>query len=326
MDGLRRSDGGGTDPLAIDETFALLGNEHRLAILRTLWEAYDPLEKSQGLSFSALFEASDLADSGQFNYHLDKLWETYVEKTDGDYRLTPVGLRLVQSVVAGATRKATFGPTEIDIDCWNCGSATAVQYTDGRFYHVCTGCRGNFDDPSMPEGTISGQKLPPAGLANRSPEDLFATVAFRERPRKALVSGGVCPQCSGVLDSTVDICDDHETAEYELCSVCGYVAQVRVEWVCTVCKFYSTATPAGMVTNHPAVIAFFHDHGLTDGEPYSPVPFERIRALEADRRDVDVEYELRARDPVRIDVRFRYDGDELGLRLDEEMSVVEVRK
>lgn len=76
-----------TDP-GIAEAFKILGNETRLATLIVLWDARDPWDPHDGLSFSEIYERIDVGDSGQFNYHLDKLVPHFVEETEDGYRLT----------------------------------------------------------------------------------------------------------------------------------------------------------------------------------------------------------------------------------------------
>lgn len=72
------------------EGFEMLGSNTRLAILLALWQAQDPSpppseQSDPDVSFSALRERVGIRDSGQFNYHLDKLVGTFVEQTDAGY-------------------------------------------------------------------------------------------------------------------------------------------------------------------------------------------------------------------------------------------------
>ncbi len=75
------------------DAFEILGNETRLAILFALWEAMDPgsplSEPSDpAVSFSDLKERVGIRDSGQFNYHLDKLVGPFVDQSEEGYTLT----------------------------------------------------------------------------------------------------------------------------------------------------------------------------------------------------------------------------------------------
>lgn len=73
------TDGPEDSGLPPDEAFAVLGDESRIDILKSLGEANDQL------SFSELYERVDTPDSGQFSYHLDKLLGHFVRKTDDGY-------------------------------------------------------------------------------------------------------------------------------------------------------------------------------------------------------------------------------------------------
>lgn len=80
--------------------FDLLSDETRLAIVRTLYRYGRDHPDEPGLSFSALGDRLEVDDSGRFNYHLRRLRGPLVEKRDGGYALTPLGIRLGAFVVA----------------------------------------------------------------------------------------------------------------------------------------------------------------------------------------------------------------------------------
>ena len=86
----------GGEPLAPDESFALLGNETRVRILVALADADDALH------FSTLHDRVDLRDSEQFNYHLDRLVGHFVDRTDDGYELRQAGSRVVEAILSGA--------------------------------------------------------------------------------------------------------------------------------------------------------------------------------------------------------------------------------
>jgi DNA-binding transcriptional ArsR family regulator len=308
------------------QVFTLLGNETRMEILQRLWEAYDPLAETNGLSFSDLYDRVDVEDSGQFNYHLDKLRGVYVGQSGDRYELRPVGRRLVQSVLAGAGQEFAYEPTEIDASCRLCDSPIALTYDGSRVYLVCTACDGNFDDERYPDGTLWGQTVPPAGLIDRSPEELFAALTFLDWPRKAMLTGNVCSRCTGVLDQSLDICEEHDPTEDGPCESCGYIDPIRVHWVCEVCKFHATGTPAGFVKNHPAVIAFRYDHGIDFGYPYGTNEFDVTQEHEPVQREIDYEQDLLSTDPPRLSVRVSYRDDAVELVLDADLDVRSARR
>jgi ribosomal protein L37AE/L43A len=312
--------------IAPEAVFELLGNEIRMGILRALWEAYDPLSTENAVSFSDLYEAVPVSDSGQFNYHLDKLRGRYVERTEGGYQFRPVGLRLVQSVIAGAGQEGTFEPTDIAVDCRRCGGDTRLIYDGGRVYHVCTDCGGHFESDEYPEGTLWGKSLSPAGVANRSPEELFATLTFLDWPISARLTGNVCPRCSGVLEQSLAVCYDHEHGDEEPCPNCGYSEPIRAHWVCAACKHHATGSISGVVKNHPAVISFLYDHDVDFGYPYSTNEFDTVVENERLKAELTYGQDLVSTDPLRVRVTVEHDGDELVLVLDENLSVLDVTR
>jgi hypothetical protein len=310
--------------IAPEEVFEILGNEIRMGTLRALWKAYDPLSTENALSFSELYDAVPVSDSGQFNYHLDKLRGKYVERTDEGYALRPVGLKLVQSVIAGAGQEGTFEPTDIDIECPRCGGGTRLTYDGGRVYHVCTECGGYFESDEYPEGTLWGKSFPPAGVAHRDPEDLFATLTFLDWPMSARLTGNVCPRCSGVLEQSLAVCYDHEPESDEPCPNCGYSEPIRAHWVCAVCKHHATGSVSGVIKNHPAVISFLYEHDVDFGYPYSTNEFETVVENEAVKAEITYDQELVSTDPLRVRVTVAYEGDELVFSLDGDLEVLDV--
>ncbi|MFC4407196.1 DUF7347 domain-containing protein [Haloarchaeobius iranensis] len=87
----------------------VLAHEHRIAILRALAEADEPL------SFSALHARVGMRDSGKFNYHLAKLCEYYVRETGEGYELGHAGERVVSAAdPAPGSRSAHRGLATTD--------------------------------------------------------------------------------------------------------------------------------------------------------------------------------------------------------------------
>jgi hypothetical protein len=301
------------------EAFELLSNGTRLSILLALWEAYDPHAATIAVPFSDLQERVGVRDSGQFNYHLSKLEGPYVRKTGEGYGLQPLGLKLVGTVIAGAGRGGTLERTEIDYDCDLCGAPTAITYEDGWLFHVCTECDGGLGGRSeYPRGALFGEPFPPAALENRTVEEIFAAGVLRLLQVMAMKMGGLCPRCSGVVERTVAVCEDHAPTADVACGACGFPSRARIRWVCTVCKYRGGSSPAGAMVMHPAVVAFYHEHGVDFGSGIN----EFGRAKQALKLMRNHREELRSTDPLRLDVVIAYDGDELRLTLDERMEVV----
>lgn len=308
--------------------FKCLGNETRLAIMLALWEAFTPWpseredpNQPQSLSFSDLRERVDVTDSGRFNYHLGQLEGHYVERTEDGYRLLPPGMRLVQTVLAGiGFRRASLEPTAVDVDCPVCGSTTEITYRDNRLFQICPDCDGLFsaDDTLPTGGPISRFTVNPTVLRRGSPEEILASVFAEVIQRSIMQAQGICPVCSGPVESRLEICDEH-SAEGELCEACGRRYQPAVLSVCTVCKHSGRASLTGFGIRHPAVQAFYWRQGWRDEQGFHYIDL----AMEPILRRL-VEETLLSEDPPMAQLTFRDGDEELRLIYDETMTVVEL--
>jgi hypothetical protein len=193
------------------ETFSLLANETRLAILLALWEVYEPYASDDAVSFSALRDRVGIRQGAQFNYHLDQLVGRFVEKTEDGYALRRAGHELVRIVVAGTgIEDASREPVEISTDCPFCAARTAVTYQDEWLYIVCTECGGSFQGDGRPEWLLSGTEFDPAGLTDRRPEMMWRAGWLAGKSHSQLAVEGVCDACSGPITQSLDVCSDHE--------------------------------------------------------------------------------------------------------------------
>ena len=302
------------------DAFKVLSDETRLAILLALWDAYEPFADENALSFSALLDRVEYDTSGNFSYHLQKLEDRFVESTPDGYRLREAGHKIVRAVIAGSgLADAALGPTEIDADCMLCGDPLEITYENEHLYTVCSGCGGKFsDDAEKPSGTVMGFAFDPAGLARPTAEEIFAASVFRAMQKFTMQMGGLCPDCSGPVESSIHVCEAHSPDE--ICPRCGRRDEIQARWVCTVCKNSGHGPPGGNLVLHPLVVAFYADRGLDIG--YDTADFEGIvRALEL---MANHDQELVSTDPLRVRVTVRYEGDELRITIDDSMTVVDV--
>lgn len=303
------------------DAFELLANETRLAILLALWDAYETFSGDGLLKFSELRERVGMPDSGQFNYHLEKLEGQFVSGTKEGYRLHPVGRKITRAVIAGVgLEDETLEPTELGIPCPVCDAPTAITYQDGRLFQVCTDCGGKYKTTDeFPPGTLFTWRLNPAGLSNRTPEEVYAAASLGMLQQTLGMIEGVCPECSGAVDCYLEVCDDHEPGADDVCPTCGRRAEVLAFYECTVCKFGIGGAPSSFISQHPAVIAFYYEHGINF--QYN-LDFETVkRVLELGEAH---EQTLESKEPLRIRVTAHCEGDELNLILDENMRVLKV--
>jgi DNA-binding transcriptional ArsR family regulator len=290
-DGSTGSDGDVIERQSADEAFEMLSNGTRLRILRCLFET-DGM-----LTFSALRECVGLRDSGQFNYHLDKLIGTFVRSTDDGYELTTPGRRVVGAILAGEYTKTVEGdPVGIGADCQHCGGPLCGFFEENLVRIACGDCDRNVISLHMPAGAFEAY-----------PREKWPLVAERwTRLEFETARAGFCPTCRGPVDYRV-VLEDTELHD---------VFEAAVEYSCRRCSLSMSANPASSVVPHPAVVGFHHEHGIDIEE--TPV-----WELEWPVRPTG---EVVSESPVRVEVPIELGGDRLVLVLDGDAAVVEERR
>lgn len=303
------------------DAFALLANETRLAILLALWEFHEPGEKDDSVSFSDLYDRIDYNNPGNFSYHLEQLQGQFIRKRadNGGYELNTSGLETVRTVIAGAgVQDASLDLTEIDRMCPLCDSPTAVGYEEGTIYQICTDCNGIASREGLPDGYLNGMKFDPAGLTDRSADELMAAAEIAAYQHMQSMFEGLCDSCSGPVDASLRICENHESDG--VCSNCRRVPAYTAQFQCRVCKDFHGTTPEVVSSFHPAVIAFFYEHGMSPR--WHAQEFDDLS--QGDDKNPEYETTLLSKDPPQIDVSISLDNDELRMTFDETVSIVEV--
>ncbi|MFB6073466.1 MAG: helix-turn-helix domain-containing protein [Haloarculaceae archaeon] len=280
-----------------EEVFTALADGTRMAILHALWEAEEGTA-----SFSELREAVGMRDSGQFNYHLDKLRDRFVRKTDDGYRLTLAGMQVKGAVFAGAyTMEGSVEPFELDEPCPACGGVRTFHYEDERVEITCGDC-GFSDQAGIAPGVFVGYD-----------REAFPDVAgryFRTIVRR--VDDGFCWVCDGRIEPTIQAAgetdDDAEASGPDLANL------PVVRFDCGRCG-ESVVVDLGVVfLDHPAVVSFLYERGVDVREE----SFWTFSARNTDRAS------FRSRDPVRAGVTYSTDGDALTLVVDGDLAVVDI--
>lgn len=280
-----------------EEAFAALSDETRVDILRALWEVED-----RQATFSELREAVGVADSGQFNYHLDKLVGRFVRKTEDGYELTLAGLHVNGAIRAGAyTMAGTIDPVEIDQPCPSCGGTRTFRYEDETARIDCVDCAFTLSSP-----------IPPGVFADYDRETAPAVASRYFRTIVGQVSNGFCWYCDGPVELTVRSLAASTEADVpeELTDL------PFAHFECERCGAEITGDLGSTLVDHPAVGGFYFDHGVDVRDR----PFHTFNALDPDRS------EIRQRDPFRASVTFSVDGDSLTLVVDEDCDVVDVER
>ena len=300
--------------LSPDDAFAVLGDETRLGILQALWEAHDPHADDDAVPFSELYERVGHDDTGNFNYHLGQLTDHFVTQTATGYTLTGSGFEVVRAVLAGTvSERPRIDPIAIDSRCPRCGGQIQIYYVNQRTMARCIECAGLFgsDRADGDYDCLFHLPFPPAGWEDRTPEEVFhATIRYNFH-KIAAYRDGVCPYCGGVVDETIDVCEDHETSERDLCPRCDRYHLVEVREMCRRCKSSEWGPLTIAILTHPAVTAFYKEHGIE----------HRFASWESCLRGGTATDEILETDPLRIRVTIPCEDEKLHLTLDRELTV-----
>ena len=299
--------------------FELLGNETRLAILVALWESHEPFGEDTAVRFSELYARVGTTDSSQFNYHLDRLTDHFVDSTTGGYELSEAGLTFIRAVIAGAgIEEPTLEPTEIDTACTLCGGSVMIMYESGWVYILCAECDGLWMETEVDRYGVLGKfSLSPAGVANRAPNEVYAAAWVSTYQRVHSMIEGVCPTCSGQVDRSFGICDDHESEGR--CPNCERNNRIIARFRCSVCKMGIRSTVGSVAKYHPAVVGFYYDHGLKLQHGFNDLA-HITRRLNLGSTDV----EQSSDDPPRVRVTVEINDNEIWVVLNENLSVVDI--
>lgn len=284
------------DSPASEDAFALVGDEIRAEIIRTLGDARVEELSRPVLSFSELRSRADVdADSSRFNYHLQKLVGHFVERTDEGYRMRPEGRELYQTLRAGTfDRRASPSSVEVGLDCYYCGAAVEATFEDGIATVRCPDCEYLYDTAATPPAVSDGESA------------LAAVSEFNHHEHLAFARG-VCSNCANALDtrfvepSAVPFpgADRHEVYVYRSCGHCGDQ------------RFLSVGEALLADTG---LVSFCHERGLD----VLSTPLWELEFAATDRSVT-----VRSTDPWEVALRVSLEGDTLELVVDGELTVVE---
>jgi hypothetical protein len=274
--------------LAPHEAFERLANPDRFAVLAALARA-----DAETLSFSTLYERSPFDDTGQFNYHLDKLVGPFVRKTDAGYELRHAAVLVYRLAVSGLlSDRGTAELTTIDAPCLQCGatSLTAV-YEGDRFWVRCPDC----------ERRAAVAPFPPRAAATHDTERVPEAFDRYTMGTALRAAENVCPWCAGPLTATLEPADETwPTVEWVIGRHCGH------------CRGWIYTRVSELLRFEPAVIAFFYDHGVD----ILGSPLWECESIMAEAMTVTT-----GTDDWTATVTLAADGDDLRLGLGDALSV-----
>jgi hypothetical protein len=286
-----------------EDVFTLLSDDNRVAILRALWDRDEPMP------FSELHDAVDIGDSGQFNYHLNKLVDQFVTKTDEGYELTAAGTQINGAIEAGSyTTSGSMEPVELDGQCPTCGGTRTFRYEDERARVECDSC------------SVEAQfAIPPSALVDCDREEIPAVAGQYLRTIIERLERGFCSQCDGPVEREVcqlvdsKMWEPHAEEDIDDVSLGDPHNIPGVEYECLQCGMEPTSGLSYSLLDHPEVVGFYYDRGIDIRE----------RSIwEFTLFGTDHEW-VRSTDPFRAATTFSADGEGLAVVVDENMRVVE---
>jgi|APHM01.1.fsa_nt_gi hypothetical protein len=284
-----------TEPSA---AFDLLSDDTRVAILRALWTGACPM------TFSELRGAVGVADSGQFNYHLNKLVGQFVSKGDAGYELTTAGSRINGAIEAGSyTTDGVMDPIPLEQPCPACGGARTFRYKDDTAQVECDSCALKIRYP-----------VPPSVFADCNRKTIPTVAGEYLRMILDQLASGFCSLCEGPVDQTVcqfsesaigaeDVADSRQDPDQA----------VIVQYECLQCGAQPASILGLDLLAHPAVVSFYYDRGV-DLRKRS---FWQLSALDPGTT------QLRGTQPFRAEQTYTVAGDELTMVVDDEMTVID---
>lgn len=311
------SDGNEGTHLDPVEAFTLLAHDTRMAALRVLWEAGEPLR------FSEIADRANISDTGNFNYHLGELVGSFVREAGEAYSLTRSGRQAMTAVLAGdVTERPTLEPIRIDSPCPYCGADIELAHGEDDLRVLCSSCEGTFRGERSeqatkrpnPHGTITTLPFPPAGLHDRRPRGVLDAALTRFVSRSQQQSTGVCPDCAGPVESTTVVCPDHDGSG--ICTTCGSRFAGQCTFRCRTCGTVRSGLAALQAVAEPAFIRFFLDHGL---DFLDPTWREVVAAL-------DIEERVHRIEPLEYEAVWVLDDTSLSMYLDDQRGTVQMMR
>jgi DNA-binding transcriptional ArsR family regulator len=286
----------GDAPAAESEAiFSVLGDETRLEVLLELANRYEPDVTAMEVPFSELRRAVGVEDAGRFNYHLDKLQDTFVRKGEDGYRPTLAALEVASSIYAGRyAAEATDRTAETEYDCPECGEPLTILYEQEVLFLAC---QADHSPLSFP--------VPRGAAVDRSLAELLDVALRRAASNLELARNGLCPRCWGHASVTL-------SEEAEAYPGPGEERH-RADVACERCWLDYNVSAVASVADSPPAVAFWEDHGIDYHEVFLSDP-DVLRRSDAT---------LRSSDPPRFDVRFVLDDAELSLVVDEHAQILE---
>jgi predicted RNA-binding Zn-ribbon protein involved in translation (DUF1610 family) len=247
------------------DAFAALGNAIRLRALVDLLE-------DAPRSFSELAAASDADTTAGFAYHLRQLRGRYVRKVGDDsgsgdgnddadgetgYVLTDAGNRVARAIRAGSyTTSVDRDPVPVEDPCPLCGAeALEASARDNTVAVACEACGR----------AILRLPFPPGGFRTHDDGALADALSRQYRHRVALMTDGGCPECGGKVAARIEAATPRLVPGDGSTDGTSGPGRALCRLACEACGYVLTIPVTLAVLDHPAVVAFYHEHGVDVG-------------------------------------------------------------
>lgn len=224
--------------------FELVAHEIRVGVLEALRAA-----DGGPLTFGEIREAVAVDDPGQCHYHVDRLTDRFVRKTDEGYLLSPAGWRLVGAVVSGGlTASLSTETVSAEGACSKCDGTLVARLRVGGVTVECVDCGFVQSDPDIPPGILTDWPR----------EEIPRVVGRYLRRWEIDAAHGFCPNCEGRVDRKVATATDPAAPGWFE----GENVAALVVTECRRCGFWWHAAIPIAALAEPAVVAFHHEHGV----------------------------------------------------------------
>ncbi|WP_049969233.1 DUF7351 domain-containing protein [Haladaptatus cibarius] len=274
------------------DALAAIGNERRVSMIYELQQAFR--EGEHALSYAELKRRVGVRDSGNFNYHLQRLVGQYVRKTADGYTLTYAGRKVASALTAGIFTEQADGTTlSAPGTCYNCHAESLIaRYEDERICISCADCGEE----------LLHNPFPPAPTTRR--DDLLSAFDAWTRRWNALAFARTCPECGSQMDG--ELTDANPSL-----SIGDVPYRLRV--TCRECWAMSNLPLGLLVRDHPQVVGFHASHGVD------------IASIPSWNLDWALHHEylgVVSDKPLRLRLRIPLENEELQLTFDDEGTVV----
>jgi hypothetical protein len=247
------------NPMTIDDlaspraAFSVLSHTIRLDILLALFEKWEG-EWTEPRGYTELMRTVGIEDSGQFNYHLNELSDSYIRRVDDGYVPTAAATALYRAVLANRPMEDADQTLNVDTSCPTCNDKLDVQYQRGFLSVHCPSCESPASRHTYP--------FPANGLTDRSDTEVLSTFHRRLRSHLTLARNGQCPFCAGRIDRELVAGTPGRLSQGDI------QIDVYAKMECLTCTFQVAIDPLVAIRDDLQIAEALRKLGITVAETY----------------------------------------------------------